>query len=86
MNGSGGKFISSARFAGADVLVTGDIQYHDILDALEMGLCVIDAGHYATEKIMMKYITEFLKNKFRELEVDVDVVESNSNTEILRML
>lgn len=86
LNGSGGKFISSARFAGADVLVTGDIQYHDTLDALEMGLCVIDAGHYATEKIMMKYITEFLKSKFRELKADVDVVESNSNTEILRVL
>ncbi|MDD4504361.1 MAG: Nif3-like dinuclear metal center hexameric protein, partial [Clostridiaceae bacterium] len=57
LNGSGNKFVNDARFAGADVLVTGDMQYHGILDALEMGLCVIDAGHYATEKIMIKYIT-----------------------------
>lgn len=86
LNGSGSKFISSARFAGADVLITGDMQYHSILDALEMGLCVIDAGHYATEKIMMKYITDFLKNRFMELKVDIDVVESSSNTEIMRVL
>ncbi len=86
LNGSGNKFISDARFAGADVLVTGDMQYHGILDALEMGLCVIDAGHYATEKIMVKYITEYLKGKFHELKLDVDVVESSANTEILRVL
>lgn len=86
LNGSGNKFINDARFAGADVLVTGDMQYHGILDALEMGLCVIDAGHYATEKIMIKYITEYLKDKFHELKLDVDVVESNENTEILRVL
>jgi dinuclear metal center YbgI/SA1388 family protein len=86
LNGSGNKFINAARFAGADVLVTGDTQYHGVLDALELGLCVIDAGHYATEKIMMKYIAEFLRNKFQELKLDVDVVESISNTEIMRVL
>lgn len=86
LNGSGNKFVCDARFAGADVLVTGDMQYHGILDALEMGLCVIDAGHYATEKIMIKYITEYLYGKFQELKLDVDIVESSTNTEILRVL
>jgi putative NIF3 family GTP cyclohydrolase 1 type 2 len=86
LNGSGGKFTSAARFAGADVLVTGDMQYHGILDALEMGLCVIDAGHFATERIMIKYIAGYLKDKFRELKLDADVVESASNTEIMRVL
>jgi hypothetical protein len=86
LNGSGNKFISEARFAGADVLVTGDMQYHGILEALEMGLCVIDAGHYATEKIAVKYISEFLKGKFQELKFDADVVESGANSEILRVL
>jgi len=86
LNGTGNKFISNARFAGADVLVTGDMQYHWILDALEMGLCVIDAGHYATEKIMIKYIAKYLKDKFQELKLNVDVMESSQNTEILRVL
>ncbi len=86
LNGSGSKFTSSARFAGADVLVTGDMQYHDIIDALEMGLCIIDAGHYATEKIMMSYIAEYLKIRFQELKLDIEVLESSSNTEIMRIL
>lgn len=86
LNGSGGKYINQARFAGADVLITGDMQYHTVLDALEMGLCVIDAGHYATEKIMIKYIAEYLREKFQELKLDVDVVESSANTEIIRVI
>lgn len=86
LNGSGNKFINNARFAGADVLVTGDMQYHGILDALEMGLSVIDAGHYATEKIMIKYITEYLKGKFQEMKLDVEVVEASSNKELLSVL
>jgi dinuclear metal center YbgI/SA1388 family protein len=86
LNGSGSSFINSARFAGADVLVTGDMKYHEIVDALEMGLCVIDAGHYATEKIMVKYITEYLRNRFLELKLDVEVIESSANTEVLRCI
>jgi len=86
LNGSGSKFISSARFAGADVIVTGDMQHHGILDALEMGLCVIDAGHYATEKMMMKYITGYLRDKFQELKFEADVFESSANTEIVKVL
>lgn len=86
LNGSGNSFINCARFAGADVLISGDMQYHSILDALEMGLCVIDAGHYATEKIMIKCISEYLRSKLQELKYDADVIESDSNTEILRVL
>jgi dinuclear metal center YbgI/SA1388 family protein len=86
MNGAGNKFVSNARFAGADVLVTGDMQYHELLDALEMGLCVIDAGHYATERAMIRYIAEYLRSRFDQLKLDVEVVESSANKEILRVL
>lgn len=86
LNGSGSKYINAARFAGADVLVTGDTQHHGVLDALELGLCIIDAGHYATEKIMIKYIAGYLREKFQSLKLDAEVVESGSNTDIMRVL
>jgi len=50
-SGSGASFIYLAKRQGADVLVTGDIKYHDAQNALEMGLACIDAGHFATERI-----------------------------------
>ena len=48
--GSGGGAIGAAAAAGADVLVTGDIDHHQAHRALDLGMAIIDAGHAATEK------------------------------------
>jgi dinuclear metal center YbgI/SA1388 family protein len=53
LGGSGGSAIGDALAAGADVLVTGDVRHHLALDALELGLALIDAGHHATEVAAM---------------------------------
>ncbi len=49
VGGSGDGLIGAAIGAGVDVYVTGDLKHHVTLDALEMGLALIDAGHHATE-------------------------------------
>jgi putative NIF3 family GTP cyclohydrolase 1 type 2 len=41
--------VAAARLAGCDVLVTGELRYHEALDAVSSGLSVIEAGHDATE-------------------------------------
>ncbi len=48
--GSGSSLFREAAGAGADVYVTGDTKHHDILDAADLGVAVIDAGHFETEK------------------------------------
>lgn len=48
-NGSGTSLIGAAREAGADALVTGEVRYHDALEALGSGLAIVEAGHDATE-------------------------------------
>ena len=48
--GSGGTAIDAAAAAGADVLVTGDVDHHQAHRALDQGVAIIDAGHAATEK------------------------------------
>jgi dinuclear metal center YbgI/SA1388 family protein len=53
LGGSGGSAVGDALAAGADVLVTGDVRHHVALDALELGLALIDAGHHATEVAAM---------------------------------
>lgn len=50
VGGSGGDYIETALAAGADVLVTGEVSYHRAADAAANGLCVLEAGHAATEK------------------------------------
>ena len=47
--GSGGSLINDAISAGAQVLIAGEVRYHDAVDAVGRGLAVIEAGHDATE-------------------------------------
>ncbi len=58
--GSGAGLIHEAAFAGADVLVTGDVKYHEAQDALAAGLAIVDAGHFATERPVVGSINEYL--------------------------
>lgn len=49
LGGAGEDYARLAIDAGADVYVTGEMAYHKALDAVDNGLCVIEAGHAATE-------------------------------------
>ena len=61
--------IGPALAKGADVLVTGDIDHHEGIDALAQGLAIIDAGHYGTEYIFIADMEQFLKEHFPEAEI-----------------
>ena len=60
--GAGASVISQAAAAGADVLVTGDVKYHEAQAAQQLGLAVIDAGHFATERPAVDGIASYLKD------------------------
>lgn len=60
VNGSGGSFISKAIFKGVDLLITGDVDHHEALDALEAGLSIMDMGHFWGEVPMVKALEEYL--------------------------
>jgi putative NIF3 family GTP cyclohydrolase 1 type 2 len=78
MPGSGGDAVGPAAEAGADVLICGDLQHHDALDARALGLAVIDAGHYATERPVVASLAAELR---RRLGNNVRVIESQVNTD-----
>jgi dinuclear metal center YbgI/SA1388 family protein len=58
--GSGAQLLRDAGKQGADVLVTGDVKYHEAREAEELGLALVDAGHFATELPMVWGLTELL--------------------------
>ncbi len=70
-SGSGGSGIYTAYRAGADAYVTSDIKHHEAQLACELGLKLIDAGHFETENILCSFLTEFLESAFPELNVIV---------------
>lgn len=63
MPGAGSDAVRPAAQAGADVLVCGDLKHHDALDALALGLVVVDAGHYATEWPVVDAIVDLLEEQ-----------------------
>lgn len=67
--GSGKSVIKDALRAGAQVLVTGDIDHHEGIDAAACGMTIIDAGHYGIEKIFIPYIKEYLEQNLSGVEV-----------------
>ncbi len=67
--GSGKSMVQDALRGGAKVLITGDIDHHTGLDALDQGLAIIDAGHYGTEYFFMEQVKKDLAEINSALEV-----------------
>jgi dinuclear metal center YbgI/SA1388 family protein len=75
--GSGASLMLQAKASGADVLVTGDVKYHDALEAAALGIAVIDAGHYATEQPVVAVLASYLQEHFPLLAVDTNHFQRN---------
>jgi len=69
-SGSGASVMRSAVRAGAHVLVTGDVKYHEARDAEELGIALIDAGHFHTEIIMAAAVRTRLLNMLTDAGFD----------------
>ena len=67
--GSGKSVVKNALAMGAEVMVTGDIDYHTAIDALAEGMHIIDAGHYGTESCFIACAAEKLRQLFPECEI-----------------
>jgi len=72
--GSGKSGIEEAIKGGAQAYITGDIDHHSGIDAMERGLCIIDAGHYGVEKLFISYMEEYIHRKLRGIEVEVEPI------------
>ncbi len=75
-SGSGKSMIGDALAMGADVFVTGDLDYHTAIDAVSDGLYLIDAGHYGTEFGFISYMQKELTKRFPDLTVIAETIQS----------
>lgn len=64
ITGGAGSAIGQAREAGCDTFITGEGAAHTYFDAMEHGVNVIYAGHYATETIGVRLLAEHLATRF----------------------
>ncbi len=69
--GSGSSMMPAFLASSADVFISGDLKYHDARDAEICGKGLIDAGHFASEAMMIHYISERLKTLLKDSGVSV---------------
>ena len=67
--GSCADYAAAALAAGADTLIVGDASYHDMRDALAMGINLVDAGHFPTEDPVCARIVKLISGAFPNIEV-----------------
>ncbi len=75
VGGDGKEYVKAAIDAGADTYLSGRIGYNVMMEASEMGINLVEAGHYFTEQP----VTEVLYALLKDLDDDlvVEIFESN---------
>ncbi len=82
--GSGSDLAEAALQAGADVYITAELKHSVARWAEDNGLCVIDAGHFATENIIIPSLLARMTAFFAENNNPAPVMASQRQNSPLR--
>ncbi len=82
LSGSGTSALDASLKKGAQCAITGDVKYSQGLSYHRMGLSVIDAGHYDTEKVILQPWQNYLQNRLFALEYQVDLMITSMGADI----
>ena len=84
VNGSGSDYLKLALEENVDVFITGDTKYHDLLDYKELGMAVIDMGHFDSEWIIFN---KFIRNITSENEKfkDIELLSSSKSKDVYKI-
>lgn len=78
--GACGDELLEAFCAGCDTFVTADVKYNQFWDAQDLGLNLIDAGHFYTENPVTRYLAREIAAAFPEIQVKI----SESHTDCMK--
>lgn len=73
MGGSGASFMADAARQQVDAYITGDVKFHDAIDGRALGLWIIDAGHFATERLLLPFWKTYLEGRASAHQLDVAI-------------
>lgn len=74
--GSGSHHMYAAKKRNCDVYLTGDITYHTALDAVQLGITLIDVGHHV-EVVFVKKVIDDLAQNFSEIQFVESEIDTN---------
>ncbi|WP_024791202.1 Nif3-like dinuclear metal center hexameric protein [Lebetimonas sp. JS032] len=74
--GSGMSLLDQIK---ADCFLTGDIKYHEAMDAKARGISLIDVGHFESEK----YFAEALYDNIKDMEIEIIKINSTNPFDLI---
>ena len=74
IGGAGSEFLAEAAKTGADAFLTGEVKHNYYAEAQALGITLVEAGHYDTEKIFIRALCEGLQNAQNELNSKIEVM------------
>jgi dinuclear metal center YbgI/SA1388 family protein len=78
--GSGGAAVSPALNSGVNLLITGELDYHEREEAAEAGLTVIEVGHYHSEKVFSPWVKDLLRKRFTSDQLQLEIHKEGAKT------
>ncbi len=76
LGGSGAFAIEAAKAAGADILITADIKYHEFYKA-EGKMIIADIGHYESEQFTKNLLVDYLTKKIPNFAIRLSESKTN---------
>lgn len=78
-SGAGGSEVMAAYQSGAQLFITGEMKHNELILARQLGLGVICAGHFETERVVLSPLAEGLQTRFSALQYKSNVFISRTN-------
>ena len=75
--GACASFLKQAAALGCDTFVTADVKYNQFQDAFDLGVNLIDAGHFWTENGVCRMLQQRLQQNFPELTVQLSQIHTD---------
>ena len=67
--GACGSMLPQVKAMGCDTFLTSDLKHDLYLEARDLGINLLDAGHYSTEAVVCPVLAQWVREAFPDLEV-----------------
>lgn len=75
-SGAGSDFWKEAAAMGAEAFLSGEVKHHHALEAVEAGVVMLEAGHFATEQPGIFALADALQTWINEVQYQVAISKS----------
>lgn len=72
-SGAGSGELFEAMALGVDCFITGEVKHHIAVEAMDAGVCLIEAGHFETENPVCEVLAKALQNAADALQYKLTV-------------